>query len=177
MIHAVDWFPTIAEAVGLNYTNSDQDGVSQWSSITSLGPSSRDQFVYNLDLHPFPAQGRSAIRVGDYKLVMGYPGLYQDWYKPEDDDQGPVVTAQVVVQGNANQMQGLNVTGDYNFLFNLKDDPEERNNLYDKLPDVVKKLEAKLADETRRYTKPDYPDNNPKSNPLNFGGAWSPGWC
>jgi hypothetical protein len=28
----------------------------------------------------------SISRMGDYKLIDGYPGQYQDWYKPDQVD-------------------------------------------------------------------------------------------
>ena len=37
---------------------------------------------------------------------------------------------------------------DKNELYNLKDDPQERINVYDRFPEIVKKME-KLADEAR----------------------------
>ena len=78
MLHIVDWLPTIAEAVGMNYTNDDQDGVSQWSAINSLGKSSRDFFIYNIDMF---RGNTAAIRMGDYKLILGNPGHPMGWYR------------------------------------------------------------------------------------------------
>ncbi|KAH9499685.1 hypothetical protein Btru_074432 [Bulinus truncatus] len=62
MMHAVDWFSTVVKALNITYSDPDQDSLSQWESINSLGPSQRTEFIYNLD-YMFPAlQGKSAIR-------------------------------------------------------------------------------------------------------------------
>ena len=45
------------------------------------------------------------------------------------------------------------------------------------LPDVVKQLEEKLADESRRYVAANFPDGTPGADPEHFGGVYSPGWC
>ncbi|RUS68842.1 hypothetical protein EGW08_023395, partial [Elysia chlorotica] len=187
MMHAVDWFPTLASALGITYSDSlDQDGVDQWEAITTLGPSKRTEIVYNMDYHPFPAEGQSAIRVGDYKLIEGFPGLYPGWYKPDSVDQGLNISTGYLtnlspdsstVRGWMKSALGESSLKEQKFLFNLKDDPTEHNNLYDKQPDIVKQLQGRLAEQMKRYVPPNFPGNDPKANPKHFGGVWSPGWC
>jgi len=180
-MHAVDWFPTILEATSTSYSDPQQDGMSQWQAINSRAPAKREEIIYNLDYHPLPVQGRAAIRVGDYKLIDGFPGLFRDWVKPDTveerepfmdyfdsshyvsfDELGPVLP---------------NITV-FKYLFNLKEDPTEHNNLYGKLPEVVKKLEDRLAEvKAKNYVPPNWPAGDPNSNPNNYGGAWTPGWC
>merc|ERR1711879_415979 len=81
LMHAVDWFPTIAEAAGIQYKDPNQDGMSQWSAINSRGPAQRHEVIYNMDYHDDPVEGEAAIRVDDYKLIRGFPGRDQGWYK------------------------------------------------------------------------------------------------
>ncbi|KAK3756617.1 hypothetical protein RRG08_045129 [Elysia crispata] len=186
MMHAVDWFPTLASALGITYNDSlDQDGVDQWEAITTLAPSKRSEIVYNMDYHPAPVEGQSAIRFGDYKLIEGYPGLYQGWYKPDSVDQGVEISAGQLANMTLDTpaVQELMRSGQpqslakNHYLFNLKDDPTEHNNLYDKLPEVVQQLQERLAEQRKRYVPPNFPPNSPKANPKHFGGVWSPGWC
>ncbi|KAH9499684.1 hypothetical protein Btru_074431 [Bulinus truncatus] len=179
MMHAVDWFSTVVKALNITYSDPDQDSLSQWESINSLGPSQRTEFIYNLDYMFPPVQGESAIRVGDFKLIEGFPGLYQDWYKPAQLDQGINITKDDLnfdssLPESINQMlsQGM-----FQYLFNVKDDPTEHNNLYDQLPDVVKQLQDRLNEYKKKYVPPNFPLPTPKADPKNFGGAWSPGWC
>ncbi|KAH9499682.1 hypothetical protein Btru_074420 [Bulinus truncatus] len=179
MMHAVDWFSTVVKALNITYSDPDQDSLSQWESINSLGPSQRTEFIYNLDYMFPPVQGESAIRVGDFKLIEGFPGLYQDWYKPAQLYQGINITTDDLnfdssLPESINQMlsQGM-----FQYLFNVKDDPTEHNNLYDQLPDVVKQLQDRLNEYKKKYVPPDFPLPTPKADPKNFGGAWTPGWC
>ncbi|XP_005099750.2 arylsulfatase B [Aplysia californica] len=176
LMHAVDWFPTIAEAAGIQNKEPDQDGMSQWSAINSRGPALRQEVVYNLDYHSLPLQGQAAIRVGDYKLIEGFPGMYEGWYKPDTVYKEPLGNLTL----DLNNLPKLNIGEDFHvfkYLFNLKDDPTEHNNLYDKLPDVVKMMEGKLEAAKKRYVAPNFPSADPKSNPQNYGGVWTPGWC
>ena len=66
------------------------------------------------------------------------------------------------------------------FLFNIKDDPLEKENLAGKLPCLVRDLESKINGYKKKsmtpvITKPPFFD--PKSNPAKFGDKWLPGWC
>ncbi|CAG5119578.1 unnamed protein product [Candidula unifasciata] len=182
--HIVDWFPTLVEAAGSSYKDPTQDGVSQWKSLLSLSlPSGRDEVVYNLDYSEFPEQGKAAIRVGDYKLIAGYPGLYPDWYKPAQAHMSSVTRVDNAVSNKGTRVArtpGEQVTSaaPKNFyLFNLKDDPTEHNNIYDSHPDIVSNLTARLQAHMSRYVPPNYPPPDPASDPAKWGGAWSPGWC
>lgn len=62
-------------------------------------------------------------------------------------------------------------------LYSAPDDPTERHNLFDQLPDVVKTLHDKLLEERKRYVPPNWPENEPLADPVNYGGVWGPGWC
>ncbi|BFZ23619.1 hypothetical protein BsWGS_26657 [Bradybaena similaris] len=186
--HIVDWFPTLAEAAGSNYSDPTQDGVSQWQSLLSLSlPSSREEVVYNLDYSEYPMQGKAAIRVGDYKLVAGYPGMYPDWYKPEQFLSPDIKTVHEALRldgsvdwkriiGSADE-NATTLALEQVFLFNLKDDPTEHNNIYNLHPDIVSNLTQRLQAHFNRYLPPNNPDPDPRSDPSNWGGAWTPGWC
>ena len=56
-------------------------------------------------------------------------------------------------------------------------DPEERNDLSESQPDLMKMLMGRL----RRWMASGVPPQNapidPKGDPKNWGGVWSPGWC
>ncbi|XP_069103593.1 arylsulfatase J-like [Argopecten irradians] len=59
----------------------------------------------------------------------------------------------------------------------VPDDPNERNNLSDKLPDVVKKLRMRMAEYHKQMVPANYPNGTAVSDPKNYNGFWSPGWC
>ncbi|XP_021371933.1 uncharacterized protein LOC110462325 [Mizuhopecten yessoensis] len=56
----------------------DIDGKNQWPMLKGK-PSRRKEFVYHLDSSSGSAV--AAIRYGDYKLIQGSPGKYNDWYQ------------------------------------------------------------------------------------------------
>ncbi|KAK7481420.1 hypothetical protein BaRGS_00027376 [Batillaria attramentaria] len=170
MMHAVDWFPTIITAAGGVVKNKDIDGVSMWDAITSMGPSPRTGFVYNLDDMNPPFEGHAAIREGDYKLIKGWPGMYSDWYPPDKEYDGQDGELSLAKELEAPDLITTR-------LYNIKDDPTEHVDLVEQLPDVVAKLERRMAGYMKQYVKPDFPANDPDGSPSNYGGSWTPGWC
>ena len=63
------------------------------------------------------------------------------------------------------------------FLFNLKEDPEERNDLSDAFPDKVANMVDRIKELSESLVEPDNPDTVFAGNPVNFGWVWSTGWC
>ncbi|KAG7170719.1 arylsulfatase I-like [Homarus americanus] len=63
------------------------------------------------------------------------------------------------------------------YLFNIKDDPSEANNLVEEDPVRAFELEALLLAELTGLVPVDQPDTDPDSDPSNYGGVWTPGWC
>ena len=63
------------------------------------------------------------------------------------------------------------------YLFNLKDDPNEHDNLATVYPDLVEDLKARLAEYEATMIPPDTTSEIVDGNPANFGGVWSTGWC
>ncbi|XP_050416113.1 arylsulfatase B [Patella vulgata] len=169
LIHAIDWLPTLVGAAGGGING--RDGQNLWPSISTGRGEERSEFVYNLDDSLIAEEGHAAIRMGDYKLVEGYPGLYPGWYKPETEL--PPLTQE---QSAAMASENYNA---YTYqLFNIKDDPTEHNDVSQKYPDIVEKLKARLDDYRKESVKPNYPFlPDTKSDPTNFNNVWSPGWC
>jgi len=181
LMHAVDWFPTLMSAAGLNYTDNNQDGMSQWEAINSRGPAQREEIIYNMDLGPQPLQGRAAIRMGDYKLIDGFPGLYEGWVKPDTVDASQQFEDADYLNYETIAAKLPQGPGNFTFqkyLFNLKDDPTEHHNLYLSHFEIAQKLEKRLKEvQQATYRPPFYPPADPKGQPSNNGGNWEPGWC
>ncbi|XP_071095245.1 arylsulfatase B-like [Haliotis cracherodii] len=163
--HAVDYVPTILAAAG-GKPDASIDGVSQWESIRMGLPSQRTEFIYNLDDFFYPVTGRAAIRVGDMKLVDGYPGLYDNWYLPMNETQDTPLEDFI-----------YNAEHELVWLFNLTADPLEKQNLANQMPDVVKTLRARMLEYKKQMVPANFPPEDPKGNPSHFGGVWTPGWC
>jgi arylsulfatase A-like enzyme len=112
MVHVVDIFPTLLEAVGTrNSGGKPLDGVSMWPTIANGQPSPRTEVVYNIELF------RAGIRQGDWKLVWRtlLPST------PE--------------------------------LYNLAQDPSEKNNLAVQNPERVLALQARVNDLAAKMAK------------------------
>ncbi|KAK7098549.1 arylsulfatase B-like [Littorina saxatilis] len=166
MMHAVDWLPTIMSLVGGD-TPPGIDGVSQWDSILTGAPSPRTQFVYNMDSLPL---FHAAIRDGDWKLIQGSPGGYNGWYPiPGDDDAADDGTLmnEAVNQADIDMYQ----------LYNIKDDPTEHNDVKDKFPDVLATMKARMEQWRQGMVPANFPPFSSGSNPANYDGVYSPGWC
>ncbi|XP_025088112.1 arylsulfatase B-like isoform X1 [Pomacea canaliculata] len=157
MIHAVDWFPTILHLAGLR-PDSNIDGVNQWEMLRTGAPSSRTEFVYNIDT----IMNSSAIRYGDYKLLTGSPGSINDWYPIPTQDNTISRTKEATWKPQ---------------LYNIRNDPQERNDLAQKQPQILKFMMNRLSRWMASGVKPQTSPVDPRSNPRNWGGVWTPGWC
>lgn len=62
-------------------------------------------------------------------------------------------------------------------LFNIDDDPEERNDLQEKHPEILEKLRKRARELYRSFVPSDFPAEDHKGSPKHFGGVWSTGWC
>jgi len=87
MMYVTDWFATFVSLAGGCIDDLDLDSKDQTDLIMNGGYSIRTEFVYNMDDVIPQAFGMSAIRMGDYKMIYGYPGLYDGW---EGDAEHPV---------------------------------------------------------------------------------------
>ena len=62
-------------------------------------------------------------------------------------------------------------------LFNLREDPEERTDISADNVEIVEKLKARAKEHFMNLYPQFTPKDDPLSNPLRWGGFWSPGWC
>ncbi len=113
LVSTADMLATFAEMFDVTLPNAaGEDSFSFASALLeteSTGPQ-RTSIVHDSN------QGLSAIRDGDWKLILGQGGGGIGW-TPETDSQLP-----------AGQ------------LFNMADDPREQQNMYDKHPEIVTRL-------------------------------------
>jgi arylsulfatase A-like enzyme len=115
-LHVVDWYPTVINLCGAKAEQQlPVDGLDIWPTLTEGKPSPHDALLLNTT----PNTG--AVRAGDWKLVV--------MNGTDDPDGGPTKEA------GKESVE----------LFNLKDDPFEKENLVDKNPEKVKELREKLA--------------------------------
>ncbi|XP_070563074.1 arylsulfatase B-like [Ptychodera flava] len=148
--HITDWHTTLLSIAGIK-PEQDLDGIDILDMIVDGSPSPRNEFVYNID--QFEKAPGAALRVGDWKLVVGEPNMcYPGVHLSEVDDWFPVDKKPLFLPGFADfdhPTPPANVT----LLFNLKDDPAERNDLSEQLPAKVEELRRRL-DEYKRGLVP-----------------------
>jgi arylsulfatase A-like enzyme len=119
MLHTVDWYPTLLKLAGAKTEQKlPLDGMDIWSCLANAQPSPHEEILCNVT----PSNG-SAIRVGDWKLVVG--GDLDIAEEPAKESK----------RSNAKPMLEL---------FQLKDDPSETKNLADQHPDKVQQLLARI---------------------------------
>ncbi len=78
-MHAVDWFPTIAEIV--SYQPSEDlnwDGISQWTTLQTGLPASQTRTIY------IAKNDGHALRDGDWKLIVPRKGKLQLFHLSDD---------------------------------------------------------------------------------------------
>ncbi|XP_030624298.1 arylsulfatase B isoform X2 [Chanos chanos] len=194
LIHISDWLPTLVGLAG-GTTNGTKplDGFDQWGTISRGKASPRLELLHNIDPlyeDTTPCPGKvsdpdstrepqsgplkfnksnfnvsmhAAIRYKNWKLLTGYPGCHY-WIPPpslrgsENSGSGPVESTEPLKTV---------------MLFNIDEDPEEKNELSAKRPEVVSFLLRRLQHYQKEAQPITYPPDDPKCDP-GPTGAWGP---
>ena len=162
-IHIADWYATFCALAGVDPTDQiaakadlpPVDSLNMWPFISGEKPTSPRDDV--------PISYNTLIS-GDYKILTG-DVIFASWtgtrYPNNTTPPGRFPTEEC---GNG-------------CLFNIKDDPEERNNLADSMPTMLKTMQSKLAAYQATYFNPDRGSQWPAAceYALNtYGGFWGP---
>nr|KAG5692144.1 hypothetical protein BaRGS_020692 [Batillaria attramentaria] len=168
MMHAVDWFPTILYLAG-SQPDSKIDGVNQWDMLSTGGDSKREEFVYNIDT----ILNSTAIRYKDYKLMTGSPGIFNDWYPLPKDDVAMPPSPEYFDDGQLADVVSKKKRNPR--LYNIRLDPEERNDLSETEPDMMTFMMNRLQQWMKSGVPPQNSPSDPKGDPKNWG--WNDvGW-
>ena len=97
-----------------------------------------------------------------WKLLTGCPGN-GSWVPPPESSYRNK-------PGVVNLFDSINST----FLFNIRIDPEERNELSSAFPEMVSFLMKKLKKYNATAVPVRYPDPDPLSKPELYGNVWTP---
>lgn len=128
-MHIVDWYPTLLKLAGATLEQKlPLDGCDIWPTITQGKPSPHDAILLNTQTT------HGAVRVGDWKLVRN--GGHKDG--DEGDGGGKK-------KGAKEKRSKKHIAGDELELFNLAEDPYEKNNLAETHPEKAQELLVRLA--------------------------------
>ena len=126
-LHIVDWHPTLLKLAGAKPKQElALDGRDCWPALTKGAASPHQEILINAS----PLGG--AIRTGDWKLVIN--GQRRT---PGNDDWRKAVSEEEEVE-----------------LFNLAEDPSEKENLAERHPDKVRDLRARYEALARQQATP-----------------------
>ena len=164
------------------------DGVDGWGAIARGEAAARTEVLLNLcpefavlaGAQIRPGWTQAAYRRGDWKLIVGLPGDSDDanktcvapsckngWQRPPPPGAGWPAPEP---PEPATYKPGI-------WLFNITADPYERSNVAMLRPNVVAELLAAIALYNRTnvwQASSVNPRSDPKSNPVLWGGVWSP---
>ncbi|XP_017539299.1 arylsulfatase B [Pygocentrus nattereri] len=195
LIHISDWLPTLVGlAGGSTHGTKPLDGFNVWDTISKGKASPRLELLHNIDplyddIAPCTGKGvlfeelqeswrllssrraspelslqfnvsmHAAIRHGKWKLLTGYPGCPL-WIPPPGEGQEefsatPEPLKQVM-------------------LFNIVQDPEEKQEVSSQHPEVVNFLLRRLDHYQQEALPITFPPEDPGCDPERLGGAWGP---
>ncbi|XP_015775078.1 PREDICTED: arylsulfatase B-like [Acropora digitifera] len=153
LLHISDFFPTLINLAGGTFDPQNPipvDGFDAWNTISRGDPSPRTEILLNIDPDsslPGNFQGK-ALRMGSMKLLMNVPNT--TWFKPPE--LGGVFPEKFLSNGSIAEEKDEQVLESLweNYLvngerlevalFNITADPNERHDLSQERPDVVKKM-------------------------------------
>uniref|UniRef100_A0A673B5M3 Arylsulfatase B n=3 Tax=Sphaeramia orbicularis TaxID=375764 RepID=A0A673B5M3_9TELE len=189
LIHISDWLPTLVGLAG-GSTNSTKplDGFNVWNAISKGHASPRLELLHNIDplyndIAPCPGSEKkltlaqvdsgdswtksgfnvsihAAIRFSKWKLLTGYPGCDIWFPRPGHNSSSETRTSDV------DPLKSV-------MLFDIENDPEERNEVSAQFPAVVEYLLDRLNHHQKSALPINFPNDDPKCDP-GPKGAWGP---
>ncbi|KAM6903028.1 arylsulfatase B [Xenentodon cancila] len=192
LMHVSDWLPTLVSLAG-GSTNGTKplDGFDMWSTISKGLASPRLELLHNIDalyndIAPCPgtqqqitlARGfgrdlwanssfnvsiHAAIRSSNWKLLTGYPGC--DVWFPRPSHNG----SESGSESGSSKVDPLKPV----MLFDIENDPEERNEVSEKFPAVVDYLLNRLQHHQKTALPINFPKDDPRCDPAPTG-VWGP---
>ena len=175
LIHVADWYATFCTLAGVDPMDKAAaaaklppiDSMNMWDLVSGKNMTSpRMDVVLGIQgrLEKDMMNGWGLVS-GDYKILVGRV-TNAGWTGPQYPNQ-------------TNPAGGIEAVENCNegCLFNIKEDPEERNNLNHTMTDKLKEMQMKLKNHFSTFFNPDRGHVDPKAceTAINqYGGFWGP---
>uniref|UniRef100_A0A182Q886 Sulfatase N-terminal domain-containing protein n=1 Tax=Anopheles farauti TaxID=69004 RepID=A0A182Q886_9DIPT len=199
-IHVSDWLPTLSAAAGIDSVPSGSaiDGQNQWNTLLTEAANGRSVVMHNAD-EKFVY---SSYMKHGWKYVNGtcFGGVYDGWLGDllhsdqltEGDYYSQLTSAETIgATMNLSETQVLPIRQAATIacpkdvpevsceplkrpcLFNIIEDPCERQNLADQYPDVLNDLQADVALYRRNSVRPRNQPPDGLSDPSLYNNTWT----
>ena len=173
LMHITDWYPTLVQGIaGIELTDRDIEGLqgyNMWDSVTQNKPSPRKEILLQLNPANTHSIGQAAIRVGNWKLIIGKPNCSSSSILDLIADMCP--SGWVHLNGT---IEYSPPTPSMTWLFNITADPNERNNLAEKYPQMVTQLKERIEVYNSTHIVQMHAPFDPRADPKYFNGVWTP---
>ena len=198
LIHVSDWLPTLLTAVRNSLPSNEQskvqqflseewDGLDQWGMLMGNEANKRSEILYNIDpvyldhideLNGLSSLGHGAIRIGNFKLMLGNPGSNDYHYPPHyPEDLIEMFDKTIISNDTLESIAPFTYKEMPTYLFDLKNDPNEHYNIAKYNLDVVEEILQRYKEYESTMIPPFTADEIEEGNPIHFNGIWSSGWC
>ncbi len=143
LMHITDWLPTLLHLAGASPEEIDAQnfsGQNRWPVLNNPGIADdpKTEIVHEINVWQNTTVG--ALRQGKYKLVKFYGAFDFPWFPAPEDLQD-------ISDNTWNSQLGDERAADFKVrLFNIEEDPEEKNDLAETLPDVLDRMTARMEE-------------------------------
>ncbi|KAJ7390443.1 hypothetical protein OS493_025143 [Desmophyllum pertusum] len=177
LMHVTDWLPTFYSLAGGDVHNLTKvDGFDMWDMLSTATDSPRVEILHNID----PVTGEAALRFRSWKLLVNISTAWSGWYAPpgfessNHSTRGAALKNAVVTCGKPPSSPPECTRELGPCLFNVEDDPCEYVNQAKSQPDIVSSMLQWLEEYRKTMVPPRNTPSDPRANPRNFGGVWTP---
>lgn len=118
-------------------------------------------------------------RLNEWKLIAGFPGPFTEWVSENGIEKGDKYGVQIEDEEIKELLNKLNINNKTDLyegirLYNITNDPTEKNNLALNHTDVVKTILHKCIEELPNIVPSQYNIKDPDSDPSKHDGVWEP---
>ena len=146
-----------------------------WPALTQDIASPRTEILHQLDPPRYnsskPFIGQAAVRVNEWKLIVGQPNCSMSL------NGGPETTGDMCPSGWVHKNGTIGqppANPSLTWLFNVIEDPTERNNVAESNPEIVSQLMKRIEVFNSTHIEQLAPPMDPACDPKYFNGVWTP---